>query len=105
MRLTVILLVVATSVLVTSSAFAGEFEVRLYKSELTTHQGVDRVYARIERAAKAACGYHRRQPLQSKLSARKCTAEMIEYAVNEVAHPALHARHAAETGDKRVVRN
>lgn len=93
------------TVLVTSAASAGEFRVRLHPSELETSVGVDRVYTRIERAAERACEMHKIAPLYERRAARECKAEMINYAVKEVAHPALYARHETNHSRGRMARN
>jgi len=70
---------------------------------LSSAQGVERLYFRITAAASQVCAVSGSRLLQHWLQARICTNQSIERAVAAVDLPALTALHTAKTGQPAPV--
>lgn len=63
-----------------------------------TPQGLEMLYARINRAARAVCGFdHSHKELQRSRPSHSCYRAAVENAVNKVNQPTLTALHRSKS--------
>lgn len=84
-----------TPLLAATPADARSVSVSYGDLDLNTASGIDRLYRRIESAARAVCPDVYSRDLGTAFAARHCEAEAISAAVNKVNNTRLALVHAA----------
>jgi UrcA family protein len=83
----------------------GNFTFRFAQDEFATAKGVDKLYGRLTRNARSACGgLGRGIELWRQKAQRECQAELIDKVVAEIGRPDLIARHE-KTSHFRLARS
>lgn len=97
---TVLAAAIVSAACLTASAAEGakivpeNFTFRFAQDEFATAKGVDKLYGRLTRDARSACGgLGRGTELWRQKAQRECQAELIDKVVAEIGKPGLIARH------------
>lgn len=102
-------LAVAMSCAASVGAFAADAQsrsesvvVRYDDLNLANPAGIDKLYQRIQAAARVVCGDAGTRSLREKMTATRCTEQAVSDAVKSVDNRVLTAMHKEKTPPRRV---
>ena len=71
----------------------NEVRTTISKAELSTPQGVQKVYKDLRKTAAESCQANDQQTLANRIMSRKCEARLMNEFIDNVAHAELTAYH------------